>query len=481
MSAVKSEATPMFAMNAIDRAWLEMDEPGNPMVISAIFQLEGPVDAAKLQQELVERLLRYPRFRQKVRDGRGAPCWVEDEHLDFRYHVAVRRLPAAGFARELRKAISAEISRDLDRERPLWRLCLFPHKGGGPVTVFFRAHHALADGVALVTLLIDSTDTRLARSAIPVIPSGGSAPRGGPLGNWIDRLEALNTGLERLGVSGELEAAAQAAGPGAQDPRDAGCGVARPAPARRQAARLQGAAVRLPQRSLERGVVPLAPVRAFAQRHDVRPNDVLIAALAGAFGRQLRAGGMHKDLQNLRVSIPVNMRNGRGRELGNQFGLVLLDLPVGETDPLQRLETVAQRMASLKTSLEARITLLGLTAAGHLPVPIEKRIVGAIGAKSSAVVSSLPGPKRHVHIAGAKLKNLVFWPPQAGGIGIGISFFSYGGALSVGISADRNLLPNPQGLLADFMSELNQLCAHRAARGAAADAEKAAETHKAAR
>ena len=43
---------------------------------------------------------------------------------------------------------------------------------------------------------------------------------------------------------------------------------------------------------------------------------------------------------------------------------------------------------------------------------------------------------------------------------------------------DRNLLPNPQGLLADFMSELNQLCAHRAPRAAAADAEKAAEAHK---
>src|SRR5581483_118014 len=146
-----------------------------------------------------------------------------------------------------------------------------------------------------------------------------------------------------------------------------------------------------------------------------------------------------------------------GRQLGNHFGLVLLDLPVGEPDPAQRLRTVARRMNQLKESPQAHATMLGLAAASHLPVPFERRLVSRIGAKSVAVVSSLPGPKRHVRIAGARMRNLVFWPPQSGGIGLGLSFFSYAGQLSFGISADLALLPHPRGLLEAFRGELELL------------------------
>ena len=96
--------------------------------------------------------------------------------------------------------------------------------------------------------------------------------------------------------------------------------------------------------------------------------------------------------------------------------------------------------------------LFGLAAAGHLPVPLESRLVCLIGAKSAAVVSNLPGPHRHVRIAGACMRSLAFWPPQAGGIGLGVSFFTYAGTLSVGLSADRGRVPNPQ-LLLDAIGE----------------------------
>jgi len=55
------------------------------------------------------------------------------------------------------------------------------------------------------------------------------------------------------------------------------------------------------------------------------------------------------------------------------------------------------------------------------------------------------------------MRNLVFWPPQSGGIGLGLSFFSYASRLSFGISADLALLPNPRGLLEAFRSELEEL------------------------
>ena len=444
-------------ISAVDRAWLEMDEPCNPMVISAIFQLEGPVDAAALQKIMVERLLRYPRFRQRVDYSQGAPLWVYEKDLDYRYHVHVRRLPQSAGERELRKAISAEVSRELDHARPLWRLLLFPN-ASGPVTVLFRAHHSLADGIALVTLLIDSTDSGFQRA--PELPGAEAAVfrRSGPLGGVIDALELANEGLIKLRALARSRSGRRQLISQYQQGRDAIAAV------RSVLALPENNPPQLRQPlSGRRGVawaddLPLPALRRQAKLLGVRVNDLLMAGLAGAFGRQLHHTSTElAPEQNLRISVPVNLRSGKGRAMGNHFGLVLLDLPVGEPDAAQRLRLVAQRMNELKESPQARATMLGLAAAGHLPVPLERKLVGRIGAKSVAVCSSLPGPKRQVRIAGARMRNLVFWPPQSGGIGIGLSFFSYAGQLSFGISADLALLPHPRGLLEAFRAELEEL------------------------
>jgi len=444
-------------MSAVDRAWLDMDDPCNPMVISAIFQLEGPVDAANVQKVMVERLLRFPRFSQRVDRSQGAPRWVTDRNLDYRNHVHVRRLPHGAKDRELRKAISAEVSRELDHSQPLWRLLLFPCPSG-PVTVLFRAHHALADGIALVTLLIDSTDSGFQRAPEPLAAAAIPAFRPGPLGGLIDALELLNDGLIKLRSMVRSRAGRVRLLHQFHEGRDAVAAV-------RQVLALpeNNPAALCKPLSGRRGVawaddIPLEPLRHQAKALGVRVNDLLMAALAGAFSRQLHHTSSElPQEQNLRISVPVNLRHGKGRSLGNHFGLVLLDLPVGEPSPMARLRLVSQRMTELKESPQARATMLGLAAAGHLPVPLERKLVDRIGSKAIAVVSSLPGPRRQVHIGGARMRNLVFWPPQSGGIGLGLSFFSYAGRLSFGISADLALLPSPRGLLEAFRSELEEL------------------------
>jgi WS/DGAT/MGAT family acyltransferase len=444
-------------MSAVDRAWLDMDHPCNPMVISAIFQLEGPVDAASLQKVLVERLLRFPRFNQRVDRSLGAPRWVTDRNLDYRNHVHVRRLPHGAKDRELRKAISAEVSRELDHDRPLWRLLLFPCPNG-PVTVLFRAHHALADGIALVTLLIDSTDSGFQRAPEPVAGPAIPNARPGPLGGVIDSLIFLNDGLIKLRTMVRSKAGRVRLLHQFHQGRDAVAEVRRVLTLPEN-----NPAVLCKPLTGRRGVawvddIPMEPLRRKAKILGVRVNDLLMAALAGAFSRQLQHTTAQLDpAQNLRISVPVSLRSGKGRSLGNHFGLVLLDLPIGEPNQSTRLRLVTQRMAELKDSAQARATMLGLAAAGHLPVPLERKLVHRIGAKSIAVVSSLPGPRRHVHIGGARMRNLVFWPPQSGGIGLGLSFFSYAGRLSFGVSADLALLPSPRGLLEAFRSELEEL------------------------
>jgi len=67
-------------------------------------------------------------------------------------------------------------------------------------------------------------------------------------------------------------------------------------------------------------------------------NDVMLAVIAGALRRHLHTQGQAQVATPLRTVIPMNMRPpGRSHLLGNQFGLVGLELPVHETQPLHAL------------------------------------------------------------------------------------------------------------------------------------------------
>src|SRR5690349_18373213 len=112
-------------MKAVDRAWLEMDEPHNPMVVSSIMEFDRVSDPHQLARALGERLCSEQRFRQRVIETAEGYAWVEDDELHFGYHVQLRPLEGP-----LTAAIAAELEHPLDHGLPLWRLCLFIGRGG---------------------------------------------------------------------------------------------------------------------------------------------------------------------------------------------------------------------------------------------------------------------------------------------------------------------------------------------------------------
>lgn len=467
-------------MSSVDRAWLEMDDPFNPMIVSGIIQLSAVTAPARWGRELARRLLQYPRFAQRPDDSSSPPQWIPDQP-ELGYHVRIRRLSRQRDENALRNAIAIELGAELDRARPLWRLTLFP-QSAKRLTVLFRAHHALADGIALIRVLMNCTDAAMRSKHSEMAVDVSRSSHAGPIGGLIDRLESANRVLADLRdvATDDLHHPEHLAAQW----RSARTAVAA---VRRVFALPQDNPVALRQPlSGHRRVawindLTLAPLKKLARNLGVKLNDVFMAALAGALGDVLRARGIGMpDSQNLRVSIPVNLRSDDDAELGNCFGLVLLDLPIAMQDPLGCLELVAQRMNALKKSPEAKAVLAALAAAGHLPIAWEKRLVGLVGSKAVAVVSNLPGPRRHVRMAGARIESLAFWPPQAGGIGLGVSLFSYAGRVSLGITADAALLPEPQDLLDAFRSELTELqrLAKSDARQRAADVANATANHE---
>jgi diacylglycerol O-acyltransferase / wax synthase len=445
-------------MSSVDRAWLEMDTPDNPMVVTSIMEFEGAADPAALARVLIEKTLREPRFRQRVANTADGCCWIEDDALHLGYHVQTRELRDTAGDRALRAAIAEELAHPLDRALPLWRVALFL-RGAGRVTMLFRAHHAIADGVGMMHLMLALADGAPARHATPA--PRAAAHHHGPLGGLIDRIEAVNVALESL------------TGLVIDDLRH-------PGRFRRQLAELRrtlravGRVFTLPNDNPPRLRAPLrgrravawtsslslAAVRRLAHKQGVTLNDVFLTALAGALGRYLkRHDGSVPEPQNLRVAVPVNLRADGDESLGNSFGLVLVDLPVGLEGWHARLDVIADRMASLKRSAEARAVLLALAAVGRLPPALERPLIALISGKSSAVVSNLPGPREALRVGGAKLANCVFWPPQAAGMGIGVSLLSYAGHVTVGISSDIGLIAEPQQVIDAFMAELDAMLA----------------------
>jgi hypothetical protein len=60
-------------MSKVDTAWLRMDSPSNLMMINGVWTVSPGITLAALRERVQERLLQYPRFRQRVVEDRPVP------------------------------------------------------------------------------------------------------------------------------------------------------------------------------------------------------------------------------------------------------------------------------------------------------------------------------------------------------------------------------------------------------------------------
>jgi WS/DGAT/MGAT family acyltransferase len=211
----------------------------------------------------------------------------------------------------------------------------------------------------------------------------------------------------------------------------------------------------------------LEDVKRAARQGGASVNDVLLAALAGGLRRHAeRLGDPPLDV---RVVVPADLRAGApvGRRLGNRFGLVIVRLPVGEPHRAARLRAVVAATDAVKRTAQPVSTYLLLRLAGTLPRPVPDIAAALIGAATSAVVTNVPGPRQPLSLLGQRMRSVVFWVPQVGRIGVGVSIFSYAGTVTVGVAADARLALDPAALAADVDAEITALAALSAPAGRA--------------
>ena len=125
--------------------------------------------------------------------------------------------------------------------------------------------------------------------------------------------------------------------------------------------------------------------------------------------------------------------------------------------PLERLYEVRRRMLDLKGSYQPVIALGLLSAVGYGPKALQEQVTALLSANASAVMTNVPGPQRPLYFAGKHIRELDFWVPQSGGIGMGVSILSYDGRIQFGVITDAGLVPDPDAIVSRFADEFDKL------------------------
>jgi WS/DGAT/MGAT family acyltransferase len=203
---------------------------------------------------------------------------------------------------------------------------------------------------------------------------------------------------------------------------------------------------------------PLARVKEAAARLRVTINDMLVTALAASLQDLL--GGDGKLPEEIHAMVPFNLRpldEPVPADLGNDFALILLTLPVGPLRPAERLRQVSSRMDEIKDSHEAPISYGIISAIGLTPPLVEDRLIGFFSEKASLVVTNVPGPRHQLHFAGVPIEGVLVWAPCSGSLGMTVSIYSYAGEVTTGFMTDTAVIPDPEPLARAYEKELHDL------------------------
>jgi WS/DGAT/MGAT family acyltransferase len=447
-------------MAAADAAWLHMDRATNRLIVNSVMWFDEPLDWSAVRVLLKDRLVgRFPRFSQRVIDHLTSVWWEDDDTFDLELHIRQVVLPAPGGVAELQRYVSRLVGTDLPHDRPLWEMHFVDGYRGAGSAIVSRIHHCIADGVALSRVMLSLTDD----------PDEAA---GAQLGDRADAQPADAADRRRHGLVPALEHLTGAVAHEALHPsrildhvRDAATAAA---------AVVRVVAMTPDARTALRGElgpdktvvwsapIPLHDLKAAAHAAEVTVNDLLLTALSGAVRSYLaREDGCAPDI---RVVLPVNLRprdQPLPAALGNEFGLVFLDLPTSIDDPRERMAEIRRRTSALKSSAEPLVTFRILGLVGHTPYVAEQMFVDRFALNGSAVVTNVPGPRQPVFLAGRRVRGTIGWPPESGTMGVGVSIISYDGEVIIGLITDDRLIMDPHRILHETcvgLGRLEQAC-----------------------
>lgn len=457
---VQAKGCSVQRMTAMDASFWYLEDATTPMQVGSVSLFEVPDDGfdhERLIRLIEQRIAHVPRYRQRVRSipfGLGRPVWVDDEAFDLTYHVRRSALPRPGSMEQLEELVGRLMSRPLDRDRPLWEMYLVEGLADGQFAIITKTHQAMVDGLGaldLVQVLLDTepqaSPIKVARwhpthepSAIELMTTTITETLTRPavafdtVRSATKDMASVVQGVGGI-VSGVFETLVSAARSPGENPLNVPIGS---------------------QRRFAVADFPLDEVKHIRTAFGATVNDVLLAVAAGGLRDWLVSRGIAVDAHHcLRVLVPISTDD-------DTVSAFLVELPTGEADPVVRLQQITYQMQQIKDVDE----LLGADAlievAGFGPATLHA--LGArLGSKFShrvfnLVVTNVPGPQHDLYIGGARMTASYPSLPLTTQQALSIALTSYRGRVFVGLTVDRDAMPDVDLLrscLADALAELH--------------------------
>jgi diacylglycerol O-acyltransferase len=451
-------------LTGLDASFLHLEDSSAHMHVASVMLFEGPPPAYdELLEGFERRLPLVPRYRQRlafVPLGQGRPKWVDDPHLNLRYHVRATALPSPGSEEQLKDMAGRVLSQQLDRDKPLWEVWLVEGLEGDRFAMLSKTHHALVDGVSGVDILSVMFDTA-PEPAAPTGPGERWLPR--PLPTRAQLLgEAL---IERATIPTEIARSVRAVLRGPRrilaGARDAAVGVGamawaglNPAPASPYNQRIG------PHRRFTWVRAELRDIKAIKDSLGGTVNDVVLATVAGGLGRHLRRRGQNTDGLELKAMVPVSVRTDIERgALGNRVAAMMAPLPVWCQEPVARLDIVREELKGLKSGGQAVGAQVLTELSGFAPPTIMGQASRLMSRQRffNLVVTNVPGPQFPLYLLGRRMLDPFPMVPLAAGQGVGIALLSYDGKINFGLVGDFDLLWDIEDLAEDMRQSLAEL------------------------
>ncbi len=446
-------------LTSIDASFLYFEKKEAPMHIGSVCIFEAEIPFEDFVAQLDSKMHLLPRYQQVVAPdpfNLGHPTWELDRHFDINKHIFKLDVDAPGGEKELVELAGRIFTPMMDRRKPLWDIYLVYGLEGGRTAMISRVHHCMVDGVSGVDLLkivLDISPTPPPPSKPEIAPTARSfqSPQVDATRRFFDSLlggmeEGMNRWMEfQQGLMNLTQAIV--------DPqtRDSMRNLSGEIP------RLATPVTMLPfnracsgERKLVWCTFSFAEARAIRAACGGTVNDVVLTALSSAVSRYVEGHGQQSAGRNLRVMVPVSLRQEEQRgALGNLVSMMPVEIPLDMPHPLVRFKYINQKTMAMKGGRVAEGLSLFSALMGIMPAPVQA-LVGAIANTPlpafNMVSTNVSGPQVPLYSMGNRMVAYYPYVPVGYAVGCGCAIMSYDQHLYFGLTADKQAMPDVEKL-----------------------------------
>ena len=471
----------MDKLNPLDAQFVDAEDEDRhtSMAIASIAVFEGPAPTYdELLTHLRGRLPLVPRYRQKLRKvpfRLGPPVWVDDQNFDLRFHVRQTALPPPGGDQQLNKLMARVMGQRLDRDYPLWEYWLVQGLADGRWALISKIHHCMVDGVSGTDLYRVIFDISPEPSAPAVDDRAAAGP---PSSLALTARAAVDMVMMPVREATALGGALSNPGAAVQQVIDMARAIPRMANSMLPAT---GSSLSGPigqQRRYTWARASLNDVKTIKGKLGGTVNDVVLAAISGAFRDLLLSRGEDPEPFMIPSLVPVSVRApGEENIYENRVSAILAYLPIHIADPVERLTAIKAEISALKASHESKVMETLVSLGRFTPYPLASvgvQLVYSLHQREIVTVTTnVPGPRQSLYGMGRKLVEIIPYVPIATTMRTGVSIFTYCDHVTFGITGDYVSTPDIEVLargIENGMAELLSAAEHTAASPAPAAA-----------